>query len=204
MFQRFFSKDENQGPGEKKKKKLGYLIVLGFIGILVMAFPTFIEKKDHLNEGLQEFHTVEETKATSATGLEQTMKAYEEDYEKELSDILTKIVGVDDVSVVINLDSTDEEVYQIEVQESEQVTTETDKAGGNRQITQHTNDKKTAYYRSDDGEKPVVIKRLKPHVRGVLVVARGVENLQVKAAVIEAIQRTLEVPMHRIAVMPKG
>jgi stage III sporulation protein AG len=55
-----------------------------------------------------------------------------------------------------------------------------------------------------DGQKPVVIKQLKPKVRGVLIVARGVENLRIKAAVIEAIQRTLEVPAHRISVLPKG
>jgi stage III sporulation protein AG len=31
-----------------------------------------------------------------------------------------------------------------------------------------------------------------------------VENLKVKAIVIEAVQRTLDVPVHRISVLPKG
>lgn len=58
--------------------------------------------------------------------------------------------------------------------------------------------------RNGDGEQPIVLKKLKPQVRGVLVVAKGAENLKVKAAMIEAIQRVLDVPMHRISVMPKG
>ena len=106
--------------------------------------------------------------------------------------------------VIVNLDSTEEEVVQTDERESEQVTTERDKNGGNRSITQNTIDRKTAYYRGENGEVPVIVKRLKPKVRGVLVVARGVENLKVKALVIEAIQRTLDVPLHRISVLPRG
>lgn len=132
------------------------------------------------------------------------MQQYEREVEQQLSEVLGKIVGVDDVSVIVNLDSTEEEVVQIDERQSEQVTTERDKTGGNRSITQNTRDRKTAYYRNDDGERPVVVKKLKPKVRGVLVVARGVENLQVKAIVIEAVQRTLDIPMHRISVLPKG
>jgi stage III sporulation protein AG len=133
-----------------------------------------------------------------------SMVEYEQRYEKELEEVLTKIVGVEDVSVIVNLNSTVEEVLQVDKRESRQVTTETDKNGGKRSVTQDTEDQKTAYYRSENGEKPVVIKKLKPQVRGVLVVARGVENLKVKAIVIEAVQRTLDVPVHRISVLPKG
>jgi stage III sporulation protein AG len=38
----------------------------------------------------------------------------------------------------------------------------------------------------------------------VLIVAKGAENLQVKAAIIEAVQRVLDVPIYKIAVLPKG
>ena len=40
--------------------------------------------------------------------------------------MLSNIVGVDDVSVIVNLDSTEEEVVQTDERESEQVTTERD------------------------------------------------------------------------------
>ena len=133
-----------------------------------------------------------------------SMVEYEQRYEKELEEVLSKIVGVEDVSVIVNLNSTVEEVLQVDKRESRQVTTETDKNGGKRWSPRTLKYQKTAYYRGENGEKPVVIKKLKPQVRGVLVVARGVENLKVKAIVIEAVQRTLDVPVHRISVLPKG
>lgn len=132
------------------------------------------------------------------------MQKYEQEYEQELSSILSKVVGVSDVDVVVNLDSSEEEVIQYDVRENTQTTTETDTKGGTRSIQQNNTDRKTTVYRDGGGEKPLVVKKVKPKVRGVLVVARGVEDLQVKATVIQAIQRTLDVPMHRIEVLPKG
>ncbi|MFS8513242.1 MAG: stage III sporulation protein AG, partial [Planifilum fulgidum] len=41
-------------------------------------------------------------------------------------------------------------------------------------------------------------------VRGVLIVAEGAEDLKRKALIIEAVQRVLDVPVHRISVMPRG
>jgi stage III sporulation protein AG len=188
---------------ENGKNRFGWLLVLGLAGVGAMMFSSFVQVKE---DALPEEHPAEpETKpvAVQADRLA-TMQDYERQYEEQLSEVLSKIVGVDDVSVIVNLDSTEEEVVQLDVRESEQVTSEEDKSGGQRKITQNTYDRKTAYYRSDNGERPVVVKRLKPKVRGVLVVARGVEDLRVKAIVIEAVQRTLDVPMHRISVLPKG
>lgn len=133
-----------------------------------------------------------------------SMQKYESEYEQELATILSKVVGVSDVDVVVNLDSTEEEVIQYDVRENTQTTTETDTKGGTRSIQQNNTDRKTSMYRDSGGEKPLVVKKLKPRVRGVLVVARGVEDLQVKATVLQAIQRALDVPIHRIEVLPKG
>jgi stage III sporulation protein AG len=171
--------------------------------VAIMLFSSFIGVKENATppDPMSVMPTSAKPQAKQPVS---TMQDYERQVEQQLAEVLSKIVGVDDVSVVVNLDSTEEEVVQTDERQSEQVTTERDKSGGNRSITQNTRDKKTAYYRNENGERPVVVKRLKPKVRGVLVVARGVENLQVKAIVIEAIQRTLDVPMHRISVLPKG
>jgi stage III sporulation protein AG len=48
-----------------------------------------------------------------------------------------------------------------------------------------------------------VVEYQKPAIRGVLVVAKGAENIQVKKWIIEAVTRSLDVPSHRVAVMPK-
>ena len=133
----------------------------------------------------------------------ESLQDYEYRYETELANVLSRIVGVDDVTVMVTLDSSEESVFATDDRDTEQVTNEADKRGGNRSISQSSNDKKTAYYRTEGGDKPVIIKKLKPRVRGVGVVARGVENLQVRSVVVEMIQRILDVPVHRISVQPR-
>ncbi|MBA4544534.1 MULTISPECIES: stage III sporulation protein AG [Thermoactinomyces] len=195
------------GGSEKQKNRFGLIIIMGGVGLMIMILSSFFNVRE--NDGPELSTGNPPSLETGAKPLQSrgdsgSMQEYERMYETELKEVLSEIVGVDDVSVIVNLDSTEEEVVQTDERESEQVTTERDKNGGNRSITQNTIDRKTAYYRGENGEVPVIVKRLKPKVRGVLVVARGVENLKVKALVIEAIQRTLDVPLHRISVLPRG
>jgi stage III sporulation protein AG len=49
-----------------------------------------------------------------------------------------------------------------------------------------------------------VIKTVKPHVRGVLVVAKGAEQPRIQAIIMESVQRVLEVPPHRIGIQAKN
>src|SRR5699024_3373525 len=133
-----------------------------------------------------------------------SIEEYEDMYESQLSEVLASIVGVEDVSVMVNLESSAESVYVKDQKQSEQATDEQDKQGGTRKIEEETTDEKVVLRRKGDGEEPIVVKKVKPHIRGVLVVAKGAEDLQVKAAMIESIQRLLDVPVHRISVMPRG
>ena len=56
-----------------------------------------------------------------------------------------------------------------------------------------------------NGEKevPIVVETKKPAIRGVLVVAKGADNIQVKKWIVEAVTRSLDVPSHRVSVLPK-
>jgi len=180
----------------EKQKKISFILSLGILGIFIMLLPSFRPNSAQ--------PTIVNSQKKFDSQEIKTIQDYEKLYEKELIDILSKVVGVSEVSAVVNLDSSEEEVVAVDVQQTEQLTNELDKRGGNRSISQNSNNKKTAYYRTENGEKPVVIKKIKPKVRGVLIVARGVENLQVKALVIEAVQRVLDVPIHHISVLPKG
>jgi stage III sporulation protein AG len=186
-----------------KQKKWHYLILVGCVGAGILLFSSFLttQEEDATSNPLA---TEQRDSKPSGNMQQNGMKGYEEQFENELSTILSKVVGVSDVSVVVNLDSTEEEVLQSDTHESEQTTSESDTKGGSRSVNQNNVDKKTSVYRTERGEQPIIIKRLKPRVRGVLVVARGVENLQVRALVMEAVQRILDVPSYRISVLPRG
>ncbi|BBP90642.1 hypothetical protein BsIDN1_42600 [Bacillus safensis] len=82
-------------------------------------------------------------------------------------------------------------------------TEETDKEGGVRSVTDQTKEEEVVIIKNGNEETPVVVQTKKPEIRGVLVVAQGVDNVQIKKTIIEAVTRVLDVPSHRVAVAPK-
>ncbi|MNC72064.1 hypothetical protein D3C75_1230700 [compost metagenome] len=52
-------------------------------------------------------------------------------------------------------------------------------------------------------DTPLVVKTTKPKIRGVVVVAKGAENATVKKLISDAVERGLDVPAHRISVVPR-
>ncbi|MGR5977588.1 stage III sporulation protein AG [Bacillus cereus] len=132
------------------------------------------------------------------------VEKYEKAYEQELKAALEEIAGVKDVTIKVNLDSSEEKILEKNTVKRSQTTGETDKTGGKREVEDESLDEKTVIIREGDKETPVVLRTEKPKVRGVLVVAKGVDNIQVKAMVKEAVIRLLDVPAHRVSVSPKN
>lgn len=192
----------NDGKGPKKNR-WAWLLALAGVGVMLFILSSFladpVEEDNPFDTQLNKDKPTTSTVETTVMG---SMQDYEKKYETQLAAVLEKVQGISDVTVMVNLDSTEEEVVQYDTREQIQTTTENDTKGGTRSTEQNNTERKTTMHRTDNGDQPVVVKRLKPKVRGVIVVAKGTEDLVVKARVLEAIQRTLDVPLHRISVMP--
>ncbi len=114
-----------------------------------------------------------------------------------------KIVGVGDVEVLINVDGTEENVVDRNTKNTQQLTIEKDLNGATRNITDVTQSGDILLYQVSGNQQPLVLKTIKPKIRGVLVVAKGAENLTVKKMISEAVERGLEVPPHKISILPR-
>ncbi|MFO7289493.1 stage III sporulation protein AG [Planifilum fulgidum] len=209
MFKGLFDRLEKMwGGGEQGAKRVNtfrWLILIGCLGAALMILSSFFSVEREVPGDSSSADLKGDSVPAAAFGnKDMTMQDYEEMYESQLRDVLGKIVGVENVSVMVNLESSEETVVEKDRRETEQVTEESDKKGGTRKINEHTVEDKVVLYRTDEGEKPIVVKRIKPRVRGVLIVAEGAEDLKRKALIIEAVQRVLDVPVHRISVMPRG
>ncbi|WP_276734533.1 stage III sporulation protein AG [Bacillus sp. (in: firmicutes)] len=147
--------------------------------------------------------TAEVFKASKSDKPKDSIDDYEKEYENQLKEILETIIGVDDVSVVVNVDATSLKVYEKNKSNKNTTTEETDKEGGTRSVTDQTSEEEIVMIKNGDKETPVVVQTKKPDIRGVLVVAQGVDNVQIKQTIIEAVTRVLDVPSHRVAVAPK-
>lgn len=181
-------------------KQMKWLLALAGVGALLILLNSFFTTPSASPTMNAVNGTMEQVEDTSDTVQFQTV---EHDLENRLKPILEHIVGVENVDVMVTVESTEEVIVERNEQQNKQITQESDRNGGQRSITSQTVDGQVVITNGGGGDTPIVTKKLKPRIRGVLVVAKGVENRTVKKLVIEAIQRGLDVPIHAISVIPR-
>lgn len=198
--------DKESNAGNKKNNKTQYFLILLVFGIAFMLISDFW-KSSHKTESSAVTNQVSEedvatfgSKSKDESG---SMKAYEEQYENELRDVLEQIAGVGKVSVIVTVEATESKVYEKNTVRQNQTTTETDNKGGERKVDDISEDEKLVIIRDGDKEVPLVTETRKPKISGVLVVAEGAKNISIKSNIIESVTRVLDVPSHKVSVQAK-
>lgn len=202
-----WSKDRSSTTDSKGKLSFfHWMVILACLGLAAMIMHNFLGFDQQMGSTFSSpQHLEEETVETVGKVRDgpKTMKEYEEWYENQLTEILSTIVGVSDVTVMVNLESTEEIIVEKNSRIQDSKTVEQDREGGSREIVDSLRDEQVVILRNGSGEQPVILMTRKPQVRGVLVVAKGAENAQVKAWITEAVQRVLHVQANRVSVLPK-
>lgn len=200
--------------GSKENKKYRYIAIILLAGILLMAASMFTNKPTSTTD---QTNTVFQTGSTQDKQNEETVTTWnsssskksgsigdiEKMYESELKDTLETMQGVSNVSVIVNIDATETKVYEKNSVAQRQTTEETDRDGGERKVEDFSTDEKIVIIRDGDKEVPLVKETKKPAIRGVLIVAKGADDVRIKKEIIEAVTRVLDVPSHRVAVSAK-
>lgn len=208
-------KPEETSNSEKLKEKLRnpsrktrYIIILALAGLVLLIISNvFTSSKDEtdtdhsLAQQDEQPAQKPESEAASATA---DVGELEKSYEKDLDEMLNKIKGVSEVEVMVNLDSSNVKVYEKNLVTGQQSTDESDRNGGTRKVEDNTEDSQAVLVRQGEKEVPLLVQTDKPNVRGVFVVAKGVDHATVKKWMIESVSRVLDVPTHKISVMPKN
>ncbi|MEK5060126.1 stage III sporulation protein AG [Paenibacillus sp. FSL H7-0326] len=198
------------GSGEDGAAKRGqtfrWLIIVGLIGVAIVILSSFVNVKEIEPENVGR-EPPQETSVQSAfessVNEATPFDTIERSFEDKMKGILEQIVGVGTVDIMVTIDSTEEIIVQRNMQDSQQNTEETDANGGERNITQYTRSGEIVTYNESGDEVPIITKKIKPQVRGVLVVAKGAENKVVKDLIVEAVEKGLNVPSYRISVVPR-
>lgn len=200
------------GPGGTKRVQIFRLLVLiGLIGGALMIANSFLNlrvKDVAPNVGVDASSAISgaESKQTFLGGggkEKSAFRDYEQAYESQLKEILQKIVGVGEVEVLVTIESTEEVTVEKNSKDTQQVTNEKDQNGSTRHITDVTRSGEAVIMTQSGNQTPLVLKYVKPKIRGVVVVAKGAENLTVKKLLLEAVERGLDVPPHRISIVPR-
>jgi stage III sporulation protein AG len=194
--------------GEKKATPASYVLILLLLGIALMLMSHLFAKNEQSSSKSVAVFEQADKQAVPAFGQKQETKSkiiadYEQRYEEQLKAALEAIEGVDDVTVVVNVDATETKVLEKNRVNQQQTTDETDREGGKRKIENNSFNEQVVIVRDGENETPIVLTTKKPEIRGVLVVAKGADNLQIKKWIVEAVTRVLNVPSYRVAVLPK-
>ncbi len=205
LFKQTNGEEENK---EKKPSKYAYVLTVLLLGVGIMMVSSLLTNKESKNDAVTTFNqTNSQSKEVETFGKAENQFTSVNDYEKylqnEMKGALESIAGVSDVKVVIYVDASEKKVFEKNKVTQKQETVETDQEGGKREVDDTSIDEQLVILKSGDKEGPIVVETKKPNVSGVLVVAKGAENIQIKKWIIEAVTRALDVPSHRVSVMPK-
>ncbi|MGJ7912051.1 stage III sporulation protein AG [Neobacillus sp. LXY-1] len=200
---------KNDGKSDKKPGKYQYMLLVLCVGAAFMLVGNILFKNDtstaNLPAATNQKAAAEDvpTFGLSKSSGNKDIAEYEEKYEKRLTKALQEILGVDDVTVVVTIDSSDKKVLEKNKSVKSQTTEEADREGGQRKVQESSSDETLVIIRNGDKEVPIVVETKKPAIRGVMVVAKGADNIQVKKWIVEAVTRALGVPSYRVGVFPK-
>jgi stage III sporulation protein AG len=182
-------------PGEGKRFKTGKLLfILLAVGLALLLFNSFFSRS-----GEKEAPPPPDERVAEEGGFNS-----EEKRRRDLAEVLSQIEGVSEVEIYLTPGSAGRRELVADREQSRRQTSEGDREGGTREVVEETERQTYVILRDPHGnEAPLVVEEGEPSYRGVLVVARGVDNYEVKGRVIEALQVLLGLPAHRITVLPR-
>lgn len=164
-------------PNEKikefinSKKSLPVLIGTLCIGLLIVLFS---------NNSLTSRTDANEEASTKNAPSFSSNHALTID-ESRLEVILSQISGVGDADVLITYKSTAEDVA-LKDEDSE----------GNETTVMHN---------ESSSAKPYISKKLYPQIEGVIIVAEGGDNAEMRSIIADAVSAVFEIPIHKVKVL---
>jgi stage III sporulation protein AG len=205
------SSEKEQSPFKLTRKYV--LAILGLGVCWMIASSLFANTAEKTNSMISPIAT--ETSGKPKNGEEaietigsggkssNTIAKYESNYEQQLTETLNSMAGVSNVKVEVNVEGSEKKVYQTNKTNRSQQTEEIDKQGGKRNIDDNSQEEEVVIIDNGDEQTPVIVQTEMPEIRGVLVIAKGAENIEIKQMIREAVTRLLDVPSHRVSVLPK-
>ena len=164
----------------KNIKHIELILICIFAIVLVIIYSSTTTSSSSTVESIEEFSTEE----------------YSSYLENKLSNILAEISGVGKVNVMITLDGGMNYEYATE---REEVTTETDVGGSTNSKT--TVNEEVVIVTINGKSTPLIIKESYPSIIGVVIVASGATNAQVKLNIMRATQALLNVNENNIEIL---
>ncbi len=171
------------------------IVVLVCLGVALMILPGVVLNNNNVSQPLPE------PIVSHKAAVNYSLAELERSIAEQVSQILNQVQGAGQVSVNVTLESGPELDYTRNESASQTNIQERDNNGGTR-LTTEANEKSEVVF-SQKYDEALINKEIGPQIKGVLVVAEGASDPRIKAELGKAVQTMLDVPAHRVMVLPK-
>lgn len=178
----------NKNQELNRKKTIENLVVFVIILIIVLLSINVIWNKDKKEDNKS---TIDENKKLAT--IEENSKDDNSLTSEKLENILSKINGVGKVKVYITYSQTSQIIPIYNEDISQKDTQEEDTQGGTRKVVE-TDTKKEVVYNEKSGSKTIITQSIvSPKIEGAIVTAKGGNNTNTKANIIQAVEAVTRV-----------
>ena len=178
---------------EKRVENLIFFLILLIITLIV------INKIINTEENTENFKN--ETNVELAYQKEEKNAQDNNSLEKRLENILSKINGVGNVSVLITYSENSQIVPVYNTNQSTSIIEEKDTSGGSRKTETENNQKDVVI----DGNSNIIIEKTKnPKIEGAIIIAKGAKDSIIKTNIISAVEAVTGIATHKIQVFEMG
>lgn len=181
-----------------KNKKIIYIFVFFVLGLFFLTLNKFICKTSNIDDA-----SFDKKLDLSKEKSQVTNNDYGSILEHKLIKVLSKIEGVENINVVITLENQNQIQPAFNTTSTEKNSQEEDYEGGVRTITETQSNKQIVIMRKDGEEEPVVVKKVTPKVRGVLIAVEGAISSEAIDKLTKSTATLLDIPIYKISVLTK-
>jgi len=192
----WFGKLMDNLRSKKDGRGIENLVIILIIGVIII-----IVASSFLSNGEKPKNSTKENEALALVSGNASDELRE--FEKKLEQILSEIKGAGTVKVMVTWNSDGEVVHAYNETEESLVREEQDSSGGSGRTDEKRLQKELVFMDSSTGRVPVVVRRIEPDVKGVVVVADGADSTVVRQDIINAVEALLGIPRHRIQVLKR-
>lgn len=173
------------------------LLLLGILGIILLLIGSVYDGQINKNSPEIPSEIVKSVPGPSVA------RSYEEALEAKLSNLLSQVRGAGAVAVSITLESSATQEHAKNLVKETKTIQEKDTAGGIRTTVETKENQQILLGKESGIDKPVMVREVKPIIKGVLVIAEGAYDSSVKANLTKAVEAGLGIPSYRITVLPQ-
>lgn len=169
------------------------LIWLGLLGVILLVMGGVIDRQ---TVNPSPIISSEPLKVPAAVNL-----SYEEAVEGKLTHTLSQVKGAGTVVVNITWENSTTQEHARNITKESKIIQEKDTTGGVRSTTETKESTQILVSKENNMDRPVLVREIKPMIKGVLVIADGAYDSNIKAILTKAVEAGLGIPSYKITVL---